>query len=83
MLAGTQEGFETRNGKCDRSCRQVFWQERKETERRAVLTEVERNLPDEVLKSWLGGLDSNQDNQIQSLVSYQLNDLPAEGRRAR
>ncbi len=30
-------------------------------------------------KGWLGGLDSNQDNQIQSLMSYRLNDLPAEG----
>ncbi len=29
---------------------------------------------------WLGGLDSNQDSQIQSLESYQLDDLPAEGR---
>ena len=28
------------------------------------------------LKTWLGGLDSNQDNQDQNLVSYQLNDLP-------
>jgi hypothetical protein len=28
---------------------------------------------------WLGGLDSNQDSQIQSLESYQLDDLPAEG----
>ena len=28
------------------------------------------------LKSWLGGLDSNQDSQIQSLESYQLDDLP-------
>ena len=27
----------------------------------------------------LGGLDSNQVNQIQSLMSYRLNDLPAEG----
>lgn len=27
---------------------------------------------------WLGGLDSNQDNQIQSLMYYQLYDLPAE-----
>jgi hypothetical protein len=26
---------------------------------------------------WLGGLDSNQDSQIQSLESYQLDDLPA------
>ena len=33
------------------------------------------------LKDWLGGLDSNQDSQIQSLESYQLDDLPAEGRR--
>jgi hypothetical protein len=31
-----------------------------------------------ILKSWLGGLDSNQDNQIQSLMYYQLYDLPAE-----
>ena len=28
---------------------------------------------------WLGGLDSNQDNQIQSLMYCQLYDLPAEG----
>jgi hypothetical protein len=28
-------------------------------------------------KEWLGGLDSNQDSQIQSLESYQLDDLPA------
>ena len=30
-------------------------------------------------KNWLGGLDSNQDSQSQSLESYQLDDLPAEG----
>ena len=30
-------------------------------------------------KIWLGGLDSNQDSQIQSLESYQLDDLPADG----
>jgi hypothetical protein len=31
---------------------------------------------------WLGGLDSNQDSQIQSLESYQLDDLPTgENRR--
>ncbi len=30
-------------------------------------------------KIWLGGLDSNQDTQSQSLVSYQLDDLPADG----
>ena len=29
-------------------------------------------------KIWLGGLDSNQDSQIQSLESYQLDDLPAD-----
>jgi hypothetical protein len=28
------------------------------------------------LKDWLGGLDSNQDSQSQSLESYQLDDLP-------
>jgi hypothetical protein len=33
-------------------------------------------------KVWLGGLDSNQDSQIQSLESYQLDDLPAvEGKK--
>jgi hypothetical protein len=31
--------------------------------------------------NWLGGLDSNQDNQIQSLMYYQLYDLPAVGKR--
>jgi hypothetical protein len=29
------------------------------------------------LKDWLGGLDSNQDNQIQNLMYCQLYDLPA------
>ena len=33
------------------------------------------------LEDWLGGLDSNQDSQIQSLESYQLDDLPADGRQ--
>ena len=28
-------------------------------------------------KGWLGGLDSNQDNQIQNLMYCQLYDLPA------
>jgi hypothetical protein len=32
-----------------------------------------------IRKDWLGGLDSNQDSQIQNLESYQLDDLPAEG----
>src|SRR5882672_4252971 len=32
----------------------------------------------EIRKNWLGGLDSNQDSQIQSLESYQLDDLPAD-----
>jgi hypothetical protein len=32
-----------------------------------------------VTYDWLGGLDSNQDSQIQSLESYQLDDLPAVG----
>jgi hypothetical protein len=31
-----------------------------------------------ILKIWLGGLDSNQDSQIQSLESYQLDDLPTD-----
>ena len=29
------------------------------------------------LEDWLGGLDSNQDNQIQNLMYCQLYDLPA------
>ena len=33
----------------------------------------------DLLEIWLGGLDSNQDTQSQSLVSYQLDDLPADG----
>ena len=30
----------------------------------------------ELLEDWLGGLDSNQDSQIQNLKSCQLDDLP-------
>ncbi len=29
------------------------------------------------LRRWLGGLDSNQDNQIQNLMYCQLYDLPS------
>ncbi len=32
-----------------------------------------------IVKDWLGGLDSNQDSQIQSLESYRLDDLPVDG----
>jgi hypothetical protein len=32
----------------------------------------------QLLEIWLGGLDSNQDNQIQNLMYCQLYDLPAE-----
>jgi hypothetical protein len=35
----------------------------------------------ELLEVWLGGLDSNQDNQIQNLMYCQLYDLPADGRQ--
>ena len=31
---------------------------------------------------WLGGLDSNQDSQLQRLMYYRLYDLPAEGGEA-
>ena len=31
------------------------------------------------LRRWLGGLDSNQDNQIQNLMYCQLYDLPSGG----
>ena len=30
-------------------------------------------------RNWLGGLDSNQDSQLQRLMYCQLYDLPAEG----
>ena len=30
-----------------------------------------------ILKVWLGGLDSNQDSQLQRLMYYRLYDLPA------
>jgi hypothetical protein len=33
----------------------------------------------QLFEDWLGGLDSNQDNQIQNLMYCQLYDLPAEG----
>ena len=36
---------------------------------------------EQLLEIWLGGLDSNQDNQIQSLMYYRLYDLPADGRQ--
>src|ERR1700676_3609427 len=32
-----------------------------------------------LLLFWLGGLDSNQDSQLQRLMYYRLYDLPAEG----
>jgi hypothetical protein len=32
-----------------------------------------------LLLVWLGGLDSNQDSQLQRLMYYRLYDLPAEG----
>jgi hypothetical protein len=32
---------------------------------------------------WLGGLDSNQDNQIQNLMYCQLYDLPAGNKKGR
>ncbi len=35
------------------------------------------------LKDWLGGLDSNQDNQIQNLMYCQLYDLPTGGKEQR
>src|SRR3981189_3038522 len=34
------------------------------------------------VKIWLGGLDSNQDSQLQRLMYYRLYDLPAEGGEA-
>ena len=40
-----------------------------------------RMLRREVGSVWLGGLDSNQDNQIQNLMYCQLYDLPAGGNK--
>jgi hypothetical protein len=34
-----------------------------------------------IIKIWLGGLDSNQDSQLQRLMYYRLYDLPAEGQK--
>jgi hypothetical protein len=34
-----------------------------------------------VEKIWLGGLDSNQDNQIQNLMYCQLYDLPTRSKK--
>jgi hypothetical protein len=42
-----------------------------------MLARIEKNLRVKRLKFWLGGLDSNQDNQIQNLMYCQLYDLPA------
>ncbi len=42
-----------------------------------------RTCPYGINEFWLGGLDSNQDNQIQSLMYYRLYDLPAGGRQRR
>jgi hypothetical protein len=44
---------------------------------------AEEEFVDEFLafRDWLGGLDSNQDNQIQSLMYCQLYDLPAGGKQ--
>ncbi len=41
-----------------------------------ILRKVQAN----ELKSWLRGLDSNQDNQLQRLVSYQLDDPGTDSR---
>src|SRR5579862_5993001 len=36
-------------------------------------------MPFKEKEDWLGGLDSNQDNQLQRLMYYRLYDLPAAG----
>ena len=50
---------------------QLSWQKK--------LREVQLSVSKFLVLNWLGGLDSNQDSQIQSLESYQLDDLPAGG----
>ena len=45
----------------------------------AALADVAKPMVLQGKEIWLGGLDSNQDRQSQSLQSYQLDDLPAEG----
>ena len=51
------------------------WRKLSETPSLTLASEVPLDLFIE--KFWLGGLDSNQDNQIQSLMYYRLYDLPA------
>src|SRR6202034_3768268 len=49
---------------------------------RVGVKERERNFRRRRAKEfWLGGLDSNQDEQSQSLPCYQLHHLPADGRQ--
>jgi hypothetical protein len=43
----------------------------------AALADVDKPMVLQGKEIWLGGLDSNQDSQIQNLESCQLDDLPA------
>jgi hypothetical protein len=47
----------------------------------AALADAAKPLVLQGKKFWLGGLDSNQDNQIQNLMYCQLYDLPAGGNK--
>ena len=46
-----------------------------------ALADVAKVMVSQGKEIWLGGLDSNQDSQIQNLESCQLDDLPAVVRR--
>jgi hypothetical protein len=48
-------------------------------QRRGVRGERREKSKRSAKEIWLGGLDSNQDNQIQNLMYCRLYDLPAEG----
>lgn len=49
--------------------------------RTATGSSLKHSLQREAGGVWLGGLDSNQDNQIQNLMYCQLYDLPAGGNK--
>jgi hypothetical protein len=52
----------------------MFGRPAKKQHKREILLEIMA-----LYEIWLGGLDSNQDNQIQNLMYCRLYDLPAEG----
>ena len=58
-----------------------LWELKRQSITTADAAESETELPAGPCWKWLGGLDSNQDNQIQNLMYCQLYDLPAGGNK--